>query len=60
MNMSTVLSPDVFRACIELLAVDDEIVEDDEGFIIIVEAANPRDRVNRNASITILDNDGKY
>ena len=58
-NQSTVIPPGVSEACVLLLAVDDEIVEDNEAFTIIVETDDPSGMVNGNASIVISDNDGK-
>lgn len=58
-NMSTIIPPEEFEACLQLAAVDDEIVEDHEFFIVMVEALNPNDVVNGTASIIISDNDGK-
>ena len=57
-NMSTLISPGASKACLLLLAVDDEIVEDNELFTVTVETENPRDTVNGNASIIVSDNDG--
>ena len=57
--MSTVISPRESKACLLLLAVDDEIVEDNELFTVTVETENPRDTVNGNASIIVSDNDGE-
>ena len=56
---STVISPGASKACLLLLAVDDEIVEDNELFTVTVETENPRDTVNGNASIIVSDNDGE-
>ena len=57
-NISTVISPGASEACLPFLAVDDEIVEDNELFTVTVETENPRDTVNGNASIIVFDNDG--
>ena len=57
--MSTVISSGASEACLLLLAVDDEIVEVNELFTLVVEAENPRDTVNGNTSIIVLDNDGE-
>lgn len=45
--------------CSQLLAVDDEIVEGDEVFIVTIEADNPSDSVNGITVVTVSDNDGK-
>ena len=45
--------------CFQLLAIDDEIVENEEEFILIIELSNPNDRVIENATIVISDNDCK-
>ena len=58
-NTSTIIPPGVFEACLQLVAIDDEIVEDSEVFTVVVEAMNPNDMVNGTASIIISDNDGK-
>ena len=58
-NVSIIIPPGSSEACLQLLAVDDDLVEGDDVFTITAEAANTRDSVNGNALITILDNDGK-
>ena len=58
MNESTIIFPGVTEACLELLAVDDEIVEDTELFKVIVNTESPNDMVNGTTMIIILDNDG--
>ena len=45
------------NTCFELLAIDDNIIEDDELFTIVVEAIHPNDR-GTNTTVTISDNDG--
>ena len=57
-NVSTIIPPGVFEACLQLVAVDDETVEDHELFIVVVETINPSDMVNGTTSIIISDNDG--
>ena len=59
-NVSITITPGMSEACFEILAVDDEIVENDEEFVVTAEADNPNDIVNGNVSINILDNDGEY
>ena len=58
-NVSNIIPPGLSKACLQLLAVDDDIVEGNDIFTVTAEAANTRDLVNGNASITISDNDGK-
>ena len=58
LNISSVIPPGVSEACLQLLATDDEIVEDDEVFTVMVKAGNPNDKVNGTASVVISDNDG--
>ena len=58
-NVSSIIPPGSSEACLQLLAVDDDIVEGTDVFTVTAEAANTRDTVNGNASITISDNDGK-
>ena len=57
--MATIIPPGLTRACLQLEAIDDEIVEDNELFMVIIEAVNPSDSVNGTTSLTIYDNDGK-
>ena len=45
------------KTCFELMANDDDIIEDDELFTIVVEAIHPNDR-GTNTTVTISDNDG--
>ena len=59
MNMTSVIPPGASEACVLLLAVEDEVVEDNEVFTITVETADPSDTVNGSTSIVISDNDGK-
>ena len=58
MNKTTLIPPGLSEACIQLLAVNDEIVEDDEAFILTIESELPQDRVNGSVSVIISDNDG--
>ena len=60
MNESTIIPPGVSEACFELLAVDDEIVEDNECFTVMVKAENPSDLVNGTTVMIIFDNDGNH
>ena len=43
--------------CFDLLAIDDDIIEDEEAFTVIAETIHPND-MNTNATVTITDNDG--
>ena len=47
------------EACFQLVAIDDEVVEDDETYTLIVNALNPNDNVDANTTVIIVDNDGK-
>ena len=58
MNTMNVIPPGVSEACLQLLAVDDEIVESNELFTAVVEAHDPNDMVDGATSFAILDNDG--
>ena len=58
-NMMNVIPPGVSEACLQLQAVDDEIVEDDEYFTVTVETGNSNDMVNGTTLLIISDNDGK-
>ena len=57
-NSSTVIPPGVSEACIQFVAIDDELIEDEEHFSVVVEVGNPNDIVYGNTTVTILDNDG--
>ena len=46
--------------CIDVMAYDDEIAENDERVQIIVSPVNPLDVINQNTSFFIMDNDGLY
>ena len=46
------------EACIQINAIDDELIEDEEHFSVVAEVGNPSDIVYGNTSVTILDNDG--
>ena len=58
-NVSTVIPPGSSKACLQFLAIDDNIVENHEMFTMIAETRNPNDTVNGTTSIIIIDNDGK-
>lgn len=45
--------------CVTILATDDQIVEVTESFYFIMRAENPFDRINRNVTIAVTDNDGR-
>ena len=55
-----VLPPGVSEECFQLAAIDDEIVESDEMFRLIIETLHPNDVVNGNTSVVIQDNDCKH
>ena len=59
MNVSTIIPPGVYEACIKVLAIDDRIIEGDEIFTVSVEVEDQRDRIDGNATVIISDNDGK-
>lgn len=44
--------------CVQIFAIDDKLIEDEEHFSVVVEVGNPSDIVYGNTSVTILDNDG--
>ena len=46
------------EACIHLGAVDDNIVENEEEFILAVKAINMNDVLDSNTTLFISDNDG--
>ena len=47
------------QACFQLAAIDDTIVESEEAFTLVIECANSNDIVAGNATVVIIDNDGK-
>ena len=55
----TIIPVGVLQACLQLVAVDDNIVEGDEVFIVMVEPFNPGDKINGTTSVIISDNDGE-
>lgn len=57
-NLSITIPSGTSEACLQLLAVDDEIVEVEEVFVITLKAGNVNDVVFGNVSVNILDNDG--
>ena len=59
MDLMAVIPPGASETCFQLQAVDDEIVEDNELFMVMVEAVNPNDVINRTALVMITDNDGE-
>ena len=58
-NQTTFIPVGKFKACLQILATDDDIAENDEIFTITFKATNPKDKVTGSASVTISDNDGK-
>ena len=59
LDMATVIPLEKSEACFTLLAVDDSIVEDNEVFVVTIEALNPNDVINRNLLVMVADDDGK-
>ena len=57
--VSSVIPPEMSEACLELVAVEDEIVENDELFTLTVDTENSNDVVDGNVSVVVMDNDGK-
>ena len=57
--VSSVIPPEMSEACLELVAVEDEIVENDELFTLAVDTQNSNDVVDGNVSVIVTDNDGK-
>ena len=55
---ATPVSP-IPKLCVTILATDDQIIEGTESFYFVMRAENPLDRINRNVTIAITDNDGK-
>ena len=49
----------VSETCFQIMGIDDNIVENNENFMLTVEAINPNDIADRNATVVISDNDGE-
>lgn len=49
----------VSEVCFQVVAVDDDIVENEEEFFLIIKPLNLNDMVNGNVTCFISDNDGK-
>lgn len=49
----------VSETCFQITAIDDDIVENNEEFTLIVDTINPNDMVDGNATVNISDNDGR-
>ena len=58
-NQLEVVPVNTSEVCFQLEAIDDEIVEDEEFYTLVVNALNPNDIVDANTTVVILDNDGK-
>ena len=58
MNLSSTVPPGESEGCVQILAVDDEVVEENEVYTVFVQAENANDRVNGSVTIIITDNDG--
>ena len=59
-NLTIAFPHGISEVCLQLLAVDDEIVEDDEVFVITFKTNNVNDVVMGTVSVEIVDNDGAY
>lgn len=44
--------------CFPLTAFDDEAVEDEETFTLVIDVLKPNDAVDGNTTIVVFDNDG--
>ena len=53
------IPPGVSEECFQLAAIDDDIVESDEVFRLLIETLHPNDVVNGNTTVVIQDNDSK-
>lgn len=58
MDFVSVIPPGASESCFQLLAVDDEIIEETEVFMVIVETVNPNDVINKTILVVVTDNDG--
>ena len=57
---SIIIPPGVSNACFQVLTVDDDIVEGNETFTVMMETEDPNDFVNGTVSVIVSDNDGSY
>ena len=57
--MPAIIPVGMSQACFQLAAIDDTIVESEETFTLVIESANSNDIVAGNATVVIIDNDGK-
>ena len=58
LDAAAVIPLEESEACFRLLAVDDDILENNEVFMIMVAAQNRNDMINTNVLVVISDNDG--
>ena len=58
-NQPAVIPVGVSQTCFQLVAIDDTIIENEEGFTLVVEAVNSNDVIVDNATIAIYDNECK-
>lgn len=56
--MSLTITPSVPETCLKLVSVDDDLIEGEEIFSVMVVVQNENDRVNGNVTVIIFDNDG--
>ena len=57
--MSVVIPPGYHKACFDIEAVDDDIIEPHDLITVTTMAVNPNDVViNGTTTITVIDNDG--
>ena len=59
MNRSVVIPSGILKACIQLEATDDNIVEGTKYLTLMAELNSPSDVINGTTSVIIYDNDGK-
>ena len=50
---------EVSETCFQITAIDDDIVENNEEFMLVVDAVNLNDIVDGNTAVNISDNDGR-
>lgn len=58
-NTFLAIPPEESKACVQLLAVEDGIIESDELYTVTVDPLIVGDKVDMNISIVILDDDGE-
>ena len=60
LNLTIFVPVGQMEACFQLVAINDDIAENDEIITITFEAANPMDIVSGTVTATIFDNDGMF